>query len=121
MHAHFWESADIKADWLNAKDVHGNKIPFAFDGWFTLFKQSDRKDIVDKYTDMLKKGADIDFLDTAELKSLFDLFIEHADQLGDVFYKRLNSRPKTLVHGDLRLENLFNDKKDSNVFKIIDW
>ena len=50
-----------------------------------------------------------------------ELMINHADELQKAFYKRLNSRPKTLVHCDLRADNLFVSKTDQNDFCIIDW
>ena len=37
MHAHYWESEEIKADWLNVKDAQGQVLPVAYDGWWKIF------------------------------------------------------------------------------------
>jgi aminoglycoside phosphotransferase (APT) family kinase protein len=52
---------------------------------------------------------------------MFDLFCSHPKALRKVMYAKLASRPRTMVHGDLRLENLFSSKEDPLKFKIIDW
>jgi hypothetical protein len=37
MHANYWESEKLKADWLNPKGPEGEDIPIAIDGWFQMF------------------------------------------------------------------------------------
>ena len=50
MHAHFWESEEIKADWLNLHTAEGDVAPLSFDGWFELFQNTeDRKGLSDMY------------------------------------------------------------------------
>ena len=122
MHANFWESEKLQEkDWLINKDKDGNIVPIPFHNFCQMYLSADKNDFTQRYIDCLIKGAGIDFYDTEELKSVINLFRDHAEPMLAAVYKRLSSRPKTLVHGDLRTDNLFNSKTDPNVFRVIDW
>lgn len=112
MHAHFFNSKAIENDWLNLKDPEtGKNLPLMCDSWMQLYLGADRKEMTDKYAVMMKKGADIDF--NEDLKELTYLFNNHGEPLRKLIYQKLNSRPKTLVHGNLRPDNIFVHKKNS--------
>eukprot|EP01048_Picozoa_sp_COSAG05_P013069 COSAG05_NODE_1358_length_5103_cov_18.985811_4_plen_108_part_00 len=36
-------------------------------------------------------------------------------------YAKLNSRPRTFTHGDMRTENTFRSKSDKTCFRTVDW
>ena len=61
-----------------------------------------------------------------ELKQTFDLLTgPKGDAIIKAMYTRLAGRPRTLVHGDMRPDNLFRSK-EKNVdgkhdYKIVDW
>lgn len=52
---------------------------------------------------------------------MFDLLGNHGAAVINLFVEKLNSRPKTLVHGDLHCGNMFKHKTDPNAFTFIDW
>jgi thiamine kinase-like enzyme len=83
--------------------------------------QADPKGLMDKYAECLKKGAGLDCYGSQENRDMIDLFCANPVSMRKALYEKLSSRPKTLVHGDLRLENLFSSKENSLDFKIIDW
>ena len=122
MHAQYWELPALKeAAYLNPKDETGQRVPVSFDGWLKNFLTLDIKDLQISFTAMVLKGCGVNLMETSEEKELVDLISEHGEAIVKAIYRKLNSRPKTLVHGDLRLDNLFVSKNDPNEFKIIDW
>ena len=43
------------------------------------------------------------------------------EKMVDAMMTKLRSRPTTLVHGDMRPENIFKHKSIPNKFAVIDW
>jgi hypothetical protein len=122
MHAHYWESEKLKVDWLNPKGPEGEDIPIAIDDWWKMFTSlPDPKKFMESYNECFKKGANIDLFENQETKDFIDLFCTHPKALRKAWYAKLASRPRTMVHGDLRPENLFSGKEEPLKFVAIDW
>merc|ERR1719456_1185369 len=120
MHAAFWGSAKIaNLDWMNKKDAEGNAIPVWFVSWLDLYLA----DPVGNYEAWDKcaneEGGFPAYTDGA--RKCFDLINKYQKDAVKAIFAKLNSRPKTMVHGDLRSDNLFRNKKDPTVFRTIDW
>ena len=52
---------------------------------------------------------------------LVKLMSEHGADVVSAVYTKLNSRPRTFTHGDMRTENTFRGKADKTSFRTVDW
>merc|ERR1719428_1375791 len=124
MHAHFWGSPKLNVEWMNKKDAEGEPIPVWFVSWLELYLM----DPVGNYQKWDKCAALGSPLTgggfpafTPGARKVFDLINANPREAVKAIFAKLNSRPKTLVHGDLRSDNLFRNKKDPTIFRTIDW
>ena len=53
-------------------------------------------------------------------KKAVRLLKKHQAAIYAEFHRTLDSRPKTLTHGDMRADNMFR-RKDGSGFTVIDW
>jgi len=120
MHAHFFQ-ADVllQEEILVAKDKNGDPVPIWFHG--TLEGYLAKTGTSAEYYDFIKKGTGFDVLANPDMKYMVDICEKHGKVLFKEFYKVLNSRPKTLVHGDMRSDNIFQHQTDCTRYKFIDW
>jgi hypothetical protein len=51
---------------------------------------------------------------------MVEMWKQHSVAVLQHFHKTLDSRPRTLTHGDMRSDNLFQ-RKDKSGYKVIDW
>ncbi len=122
-HAKYWESDVLKLDWLRLPE---DKYQFPLDGscragadnfptflslWQQMFNQNPLED--DRYP---------------EMPELCDILTgPKCSALVDYMNAKLDARPKTLVHGDLRADNIFRTHPDKalseadSTLTYIDW
>jgi len=101
VHALGWQSEELEViDWLPSNDFWFSCKSGLEDSWNTL-----------KQSYGLRIGT--------EACQLIDKFTKHHKELFD----KLNTRPKTLIHGDLRADNLMLSKEadTSDEVIILDW
>ena len=86
-------------------------------------RMADRQGAWKTYEDLvIKKTGENRFKKVAEYVAQDAVFDEAGWQpLIDAMFAKLNSRPMTLVHNDMRPENMFRHKKDNSKFAAIDW
>jgi hypothetical protein len=56
---------------------------------------------------LVLSGGSMDLYPTDDAKKMIALWKKHGAAICDEFHKVLDSRPFTLIHGDLRADNLF--------------
>jgi hypothetical protein len=54
-------------------------------------------------------------------KKIVELLLPNRKVYVEHLYKQLALRPMTLIHGDLRCDNIFRNKQDPGTFSFIDW
>lgn len=99
MHAEFWNAPELDADWL-AEPAQG-----VYAGMIVQLVTSGVETLCDRYTGRVPDGV-------------LDGVAEAAPRWGDVL-RRCAEGPKTLVHNDCRLDNLFFRGDGHPVF--VDW
>jgi len=121
LHAKYWESDLLqKEEFLKIRNKDGKQICCWFDAWTMDFVANPTQ--WRDYFPMIKNGTGVDILGDPQWKALFETVLEtHSMELFDEFNKILDSRPKTLLHGDLRSDNIFRHRTDKTKFKYIDW
>ena len=77
------------------------------------------KKVIDDYVENMKKGTGNNLDDL--YKPVLDLFREQGPAMVKLLCAKLNSRPKTLVHGDWHCGNMFKHKTKERTFALIDW
>ena len=122
-HARFWESEELQLDWLKLP-AEGYEFPMTpacracpetFDVFVPLWEQMFGEN---PFTE--PRWADI--------AALSDLVTgPKSSQLLDFMNQKLDDRPKTLVHGDIRADNIFRSHPDQgrsvadSQLTYIDW
>jgi hypothetical protein len=100
VHARFWESPLLNRPWINASDDAAEVVHGIFRRAAPTFEERFR----DRLTPTMRRMT------------------EWADQHGVALLHRMARRPRTLVHGDYRLDNLiFNDGDAEHPVTVIDW
>ena len=69
----------------------------------------------------MTKGQGHDIFPSPEEKTMVRLWKAHGTRLITEMHKVLDARPFTLVHGDMRADNIFVNKSGALDFKFIDW
>jgi Uncharacterized oxidoreductase dhs-27 len=120
MHAKFWESPALQLDWVGDS---GGRYVFPLDG-----SCRDCPDNVDTYVHLWEKMFGIspfDGPDASTSREMTDLIAgPKCIAILDYMTEVMSSRPKTLLHGDLRADNIFRslDKPaDESTITYIDW
>ena len=118
-HALFWESDTLKLDWIGFPEDHykfpmheaalecEDNIDTFVALWENAFKQSPFQEKWPSLEPMTRLICD-----------------RNAQRLLDQIYKILNQRPRTLLHNDLRGNNIFRTKPqtgESSEITYIDW
>ncbi|MCH7744067.1 MAG: DUF1679 domain-containing protein [Proteobacteria bacterium] len=123
MHAKFWESETLQLDWIG--DAQGRYI-FPLDSSCRECPNN-----VDTYVSLWEKmfgASPFDAVGASSSKELTDLVagpkcIAILDYMNEV----MSSRPQTLLHGDLRADNIFRTDPDlgktvdESTITYIDW
>jgi aminoglycoside phosphotransferase (APT) family kinase protein len=99
IHARFWESADLYRPWLRSADYNRGFTQALFRRAWPLFWE--------RYEHKLP----------ASLGPVG----EHLQKHGENLLTRLARSPRTLLHGDYRLDNVMYDRADRSKVTIIDW
>lgn len=100
VHARFWESPLLNRPWINAADDAAEVVHGVFRRAWPTFEARFR----DQLTPTVRRR------------------MEWADANGITLLHRMARRPRTLIHGDYRLDNLlFNDADADQPVVIIDW
>jgi len=117
LHATFWEHDLMKHPTVcNGNPKAANVF---FQGWAEL--ACTEPNTFDEYhAACLKEPVVTDMAPTADHETMVRLLKAHSPALFEEFHRILDSRPKTLCHGDMRSDNLFQ-RKDKQGFKVIDW
>lgn len=121
LHAEFWGDEILKNPVVCAGNP--NKCNIWFEAW-TQGTIADPHMIDGFYTNCLNttKMPKVDFYPTERHKTMVRLYKKHGKAIIEEFHKILDSRPFTLVHGDMRADNLFQKKPElGKGFKFIDW
>ena len=101
LHAAYWESPATNLPWVGqpgrryvfALDALSRAAPASLDRFFELWQQMYGEDLLDGEPEI------------AELTAL--LCGPHCDDILDRIYDTFSSRPRTLLHGDIRADNVF--------------
>lgn len=123
MHAKYWDSDTTRLPWIGAGDGRyessldglSKMAPMTLEPFTALWKQMYGGDLFDPVVDA----------DVIELTNL--LCGPKCAGLHDRIYDVLSSRPKTLLHGDLRADNVFRTDParglpvDESTITYIDW
>lgn len=126
MHAKYWRSPKLEQEWLSAPAkghpalADGTVVPLWFDGFLQVYL-GDPATHTKLWFGLLKDVVGADFCANPKNSTLVDLMATRAREIIPAVYHKLNSRPKTFTHGDLRCENMFRSKTDKTVFRAIDW
>jgi hypothetical protein len=123
LHARFWESPETRLDWIGradnryvfALDPMSRMAPATWQPFAGLFLQMYGREIFDREED-------------APLVELTEILCgPKCDAIHEKIYDILSSRPKTVLHGDMRADNIFRtdpalgrNVEDSAV-TFIDW
>ena len=123
MHAKFWESATIRLPWLGR---HDNRYVFTLD---TMSKMG--KATWAPFRALYTQSYGRDLFDCPEDKPVEELTELLCGPKGvgihDKIYDILSARPKTLLHGDMRADNLFRTNPaigtsvEDTTITFIDW
>jgi hypothetical protein len=129
MHASMWETPACDLKWLNCKDRGTWHL---FDGWGADFKANP----VGSYSQGIKniiESKDENILRLVRTESpqrvCQYLVLPDASDREKIWrglYAILESRPRTIVHGDMRAANVFVKPSEvegdtGNIYKFIDW
>jgi thiamine kinase-like enzyme len=120
LHATFWEHDVLKQPVVCGGD--STRAIVWFENWVTNTIAAG-PEAFDKFWMGTKKPdrVGVDWCPTDPLKNLVRLWKAHGTALLEECHRILDSRPFTLVHGDLRSDNLFEGKDPSSGYKFIDW
>jgi hypothetical protein len=115
-HANFWEAPVLKDDIVCAGKPDACAV--FFEGWAmaTLVTPGQW----DKYVGLCRKRCQVDNEPTPADTEACKLLHKYPNELFASFHAVLDTRPKTLTHGDMRADNMFR-KKDGSGFTVIDW
>ena len=121
LHATYWEHPMLKEDLYSGGDA--NVCRPWWSNWLdTMFADPE---CIDRIWKIFKNGVGlentcIDVMPDKDMHAMVRLWKEHGRAMSDEMTKVLSSRPKTLLHGDLRSDNLFQSHA-ADGFTIIDW
>jgi hypothetical protein len=123
MHAKYWESPESRLPWLSRGD---HRYVFTFDA-----SCREAPDRVDEFVDLWRRMYGRDLFDEAGVRSTEAttrvLCGSDSAAILDRIQDRLSSRPHTLLHGDLRADNIFRSHPTSGLgvdaarLSYIDW
>jgi|AP95_1055475.scaffolds.fasta_scaffold00179_5 hypothetical protein len=119
LHAMYWESDTLELDWLRPKN---NEYTFSLNDAAATCSEN-----IDTYIELWEKsyGERLFEEQYASLKPLTDIITgEHGIALLAHLNGKLNDRPWTLVHNDLRADNIFRTRDthaDAGELTYIDW
>ncbi len=128
-HAKYWQS-----DILRHPVICSGK-PEVAAVWFEIWGRTvpDAPQLVDTLISKLNpvagnpnlpmQGGHVDMFPTDETKKMIALWKKHGKAICDEYHEVLDSRPFTLIHGDLRADNIFRKGKngEATALKFIDW
>lgn len=114
MRAKVWENCEVlNLEWLTQKQSawceDATAVPIWFDSWLARYMAN--TSIYTRQRKLLFEGAHTDLAPSPYMAEYWDICIKHGPAICTGFYKVLNSRPKTLVHGDLRSDNILVRKR----------
>jgi hypothetical protein len=137
LHAHYWESDALKQDWLATKSVAtGEPVGAWFDALILKWlyeppsaespyasgkDQSGPAEHLDRYIKIFQEVKELKMFETPEEIEMAEDLKKYPMEIYAALNKILLSRPQTLVHGDLRSDNIFVNQSNPDMFKIIDW
>jgi hypothetical protein len=115
-HANFWDSPVLKEDIV----CQGKPDACAvfFEGWAMVTCTTPGS--WDKYLGLCRKRVQVDFESTPAETEACKFLQQYPAELFASFHTVLDTRPKTLTHGDMRADNMFR-KKDGSGYSVIDW
>jgi hypothetical protein len=129
MHASMWEAPVCDLKWLNCKDRGTWHL---FDGWGVDLKA----DPVESYTAYVKAVIEskdeniLRLIRTEAPQRIYQYLIRpdasDREKIWRGLYAILESRPRTIIHGDMRAANVFVKPSEvegatGNLYKFIDW
>eukprot|EP00747_Dinoflagellata_sp_TGD_P034506 gnl/TRDRNA2_/TRDRNA2_137301_c0_seq1.p1 gnl/TRDRNA2_/TRDRNA2_137301_c0~~gnl/TRDRNA2_/TRDRNA2_137301_c0_seq1.p1 ORF type:complete len:341 (+),score=54.87 gnl/TRDRNA2_/TRDRNA2_137301_c0_seq1:76-1023(+) len=118
MHASFFESEMLSEPLLNNKNSNGESVPISCDPMVQAYLANPNGTA---YVATVEAGTGVNYFEDPDNKAINDLFEFHGKRMIEELYKVWMSRPKTLIHGDMRGDNRFRHKTIPKKFKIIDW
>ena len=117
LHAHYWESDVTQLPWLGRPD---GRFVFSLD----VFSRAAPANL-SAFTRLWRQMFDEDLFERngfSEAKRLVQLLCgPSCDLIHDGIYAILSSRPKTILHGDMRADNIFSSNTASGELTFIDW
>lgn len=127
MHGRMYKSPELDQEWLDATGADGH-----WSGFWVNFAQMFMGAPASGEEMRVKAQEAIDLTDPTikwfsediypEWGKIVDLLAgTKGAAVWEVMLKTLDSRPKTLCHGDLRSDNVFKSKTDETDLRLIDW
>jgi len=123
LHAQYWESDALRAPWLG-----GNASRYVFAGE-ALSRQA--AELWPSFRALYEKVYGHDFFGTGDFSAVETMVGQLCGLNSTALYDRmtdiLSSRPRTLVHGDMRADNVFRTDPalgrsvDASVLTFVDW